>query len=177
MPQATYTLIDTKIISSSTASITFTSISQVYKDLKIIVSATDERSGADTDDLKITINGNTSATYATRRLYGANNGIGADGGSGSWATGYNYGGVINGANAISTLFGNSEFYFYDYKSSAEKIWSTNGAATKNGPAAQITITGNRSSDTDPITSIKLEGYNSGSLRTNSTFYLYGLKNS
>ncbi len=93
IPIQTYTL------TSDVTSIVFSNIPQNYTDLKIVCSA---RSGRDSyaDDLRITINGNTAATYANRRMYGTGSSTGADGGSATGLT-YAYSGIkSNSTNAI-----------------------------------------------------------------------------
>ena len=47
---ATYTLISSNVLSSSAASVTFSSIASTYTDLVLRVSARDDRAGSDWDD-------------------------------------------------------------------------------------------------------------------------------
>ena len=68
------TLIEAKTLTSAAGSITFSAIPQTYTDLKILVSARDDRSGQPNTDLSLQVgyNGtiNTGSIYTNLQLYG-----------------------------------------------------------------------------------------------------------
>lgn len=173
----TFTLIEAKTLTTATTSITFSSILQTFTDLKLLASARNDRTGEVSDDFRITINGNTAATYANNRLTGNGTTVYSDGGSGSWPT-YAYFGVLNSVNSTGNVFGNTEFYFPNYTTSGiYKSISVDGIGENNASVAQVSLYAGLISDTNPITSIKLESHNATNFVTYSTFYLYGIKNS
>lgn len=155
------------------ASVTFDAIPQTYTDLKIIISARGERNTY-ADDFKVTVNNNNSATYSVRRMYGSGSSVGGDGGS-STGNANSYSGVLNGNTAYADSFGSSEFYFFNYSvNGVTKTWSADGVSETNASAAQQDFTANLISDTNPITILKFESYNSGIIDEFSTFYIYGI---
>lgn len=174
---ATYIQIATFIVGAGgQANIEFTSIPSTYTDLKLLVSARDNRSGTDSDDFKLTINNNTSATYSNKRLYGTGSGTGSDGGS-STGNANSYSGVLTASTATANTFGNTEFYFANYASSTNKSWSTDGVSENNATSAFAAFYANLINDTNPITRIKIEGYNGNTLQQYSTATLYGISKS
>ena len=175
----TYKLIDSRSLTSSTGSVIFSAIPQTYTDLILNISAKDGRSDY-ADDLKITINANTSATYSNVRGFGsAPSSTSADGGSGAWSAGYSYNGFVTGSTNSADRFGVASFLFTNYTDNTRlKGWthdSGNGGLS-SANQFQLGMGGGQTSDTNPITIIKLEGYNSGTLEAGSTFYLYGISN-
>ena len=172
----TYTLIASTTVGSGGASfITFSPISSNYTDLVLKVSARDNRSSNPSDDFKVTINNNTSATYTTKRLSGISS-VSSDGASGTGPAN-SYSGVLTGPTSTGNTFGNTEFYFPNYTSSDVKSWICTGSGETNSTYAQLSMYVNLTSDTNAITSIKLEGYNDNNIQQYSTAYLYGIKNS
>jgi hypothetical protein len=172
----TFVKIQTVTVGSGGAVIEFTSIPQTYTDLKLIVSARNERAGQVSDDFKITINGNTGATYAVRRLSGNGASASSDGGSAAGQANA-YSGVIVSATATASVFSSTEFYFPNYTSANNKSWSVDGVSENNNTTAQQSFYANTVNITDAITSIKIEGYNSANLNQYSTATLYGIKSS
>ena len=167
-------LIETKTVGvGGASSIEFTSITGAYTDLKLVITARSQRSNY-ADDFKVTINNNTSATYTNRRMYGTGTSYGSDGGS-STGTGNSYSGVLNSNTSTANTFGNCEFYFFNYSASGvTKCWYSEAASENNSADAQMGFTGNLISDTNPITVIKLESYNSPTLDAGTTASLYGI---
>jgi hypothetical protein len=173
----TYTLIDKTILTGTQSSVEFLSIDQTYTDLKLVCSVRGDRSSY-ADDFKLTINNNTSATYSNRRLSGQGSGSTSSDGGSSTGNGNSYSGKLTGNTATANVFGSSEFYFPNYSvSGIAKSWSAEGVSENNASNSELSLTANLVSDTNPITRIKLESYNSPTLITDSSFYLYGIKNS
>ena len=154
------------------SSITFSGIPQIYTDLYLVVSARDGRSYPD-DDFRITINNNTAVAYSNRRLSGNGSGVLSDGGSDTSHT-YSYIGRLAAATATANTFGNASMYFSNYTSSNAKSISSEGVSENNGTSTGMGITANLVNDTNPITSIKLEGYNNGTLLQYTTATLFGV---
>ena len=170
-------LIEAKTLTSATASITFSAIPQTYTDLKILVSARDDRSGQPNTDLSLQVgyNGtiNTGSIYTNKQLYGS----GSTAGSQSSATTYAYLGMSNGPTSTANTFGNTEIYIPNYTSANNKSVSTDGVSENNATTAYAVLNANLISTSNPITDIQISAvYGSGNFESGSTFYLYGISN-
>lgn len=165
----TYTLIEAKTLSSTTASVTFSSIPSTYTDLVLNVSI---RSSSGTPWLNMRFNGATT-NYSGRRLEGN----GSTAGSASNSTsGYMTLGIMGGSSDTASTFSSHSIYVPNYASANYKSLSTDGVTENNATAAYANLTANLWSDTAAITSILLIP-EVGSFVQYSTFYLYGIKNS
>jgi hypothetical protein len=170
-----YILLQKVTVTSTVGSVSLSNIPTTgYTDLKLVVSAIVNRSNAN-DDLRVTINNNTSATYSNRRVYGTGNSTGGDGGSGTGLS-YSYIGVAPAAGGTSSIYSNTEYYFPNYRSSAAKSYSADGVAEYNSSTIGAThLNSGFCSDTNPITIITIDGYNTPrDVLAGSTFYLYGI---
>lgn len=171
----TYTLISSNVLTSSAANVTFSSIPSTYTDLVLKVSI--RLSNTDVDYLNLQVNSNTSSIYSGTTI--ANNTGSAESVSTSGTSLYIYGGIDNSANTANT-FSNLEIYIPSYTSSANKPLSTftakedNAASTREYLGAEAGLV----RDTNAISSIKLfTASGTGNFVSNSSFYLYGIKNS
>jgi hypothetical protein len=170
-------LIEAKTLTSAAGSITFSAIPQTYTDLKILVSARDDRSGQPNTDLSLRVgyNGtiNTGSIYSNRQLYGN----GSTAGSQSSSTDYAYLGMSNGPTSTANTFGNTEIYIPNYTSANNKSVSTDGVSENNATTAYAVLNANLISTSNPITDIQISAvYGSGNFESGSTFYLYGISN-
>jgi hypothetical protein len=169
----TFTLIEARTLSTDTASISFTSIPATYTDLLISFST---RSSANNEspynNQKLRFNGDTGSNYSVRGLFG--NGTSDSSGTNSGdSILFNYG---NASDTTAGIFSNGQIYIPNYRSSSQKSVSIDCAVENNATAALVNLTAAQWTDTAAITSISLtDGY--GDFKTNSTFYLYGIKNS
>jgi hypothetical protein len=170
----TYSLMSSNVLSSSTASVTFSAIPATYTDLIAVASI---RSDAVSDEtaLEVTVNG-SSSTYGMTFLR-AQTAAGSGGLSSfsyilnSFAT--------NGSLSTSNTFGTSEHYFPNYAGNKNKVISafsvSEGSSTSYPGRA---VTAGLWSTTSAITSVTftpsgaVSGFVSG-----SSFYLYGIKSS
>jgi hypothetical protein len=168
----TMTLIEAKTLGSATASITFSSIPSTYTDLCIKISArTDRSDGILYDNLKMTFNG-SSSSYSGRIVYG-NNTTAASVTSGN--TGYIEYIYATSSNATASTFGNTEIYIPNYAGSTNKSVSIDAVSESNSAATILALNAGLWSNTAAITSVTIAGQ-SQNIVTNSTFYLYGVKN-
>ena len=171
----TYQLIEAKTLASAVSSITFTSIPSTYTDLLFRVSAR----GADSNtwsDLLIGFNGGTS-DLSWRGLYALNTTVGSNSGSGG---GYRIVGNIASNTNTSNVFSNLDIYIPNYTSTSyAKSVSVDSAVENNGTdnilafAATLWNPGTQAA----VTSVTFTNSNSSNFMVNSTFYLYGIKNS
>lgn len=164
----TFTLIEAKTLTTTTANITFSSIPATYTDLQLVASVRALRTGFPADDLVIQFNGSTSG-YSGRRLYAVGGGVSSD----SQA---DIRGFASDADQTSNIFGSNSFYIPNYLSSEYKSVSIDMVTETNGSDAPMGIFAGLWSNTAAITSIKVFCNNSNMVQY-STFYLYGIKNS
>lgn len=168
----TFTLIESKTLGSSVATISFTSISSTYTDLCLKLSA--RASNAQTyDNFIITFNGSSSG-YSTKLLYGSGTGNGASAGTSS-ATVIDYG-LIPAATANASVFGNAEIYIPNYAGSNNKSLSIDEVTENNITQAFAALEGALWANTAAINQITLTCSTSNFVQY-STAYLYGIKNS
>ena len=169
----TFVPIQTVSLVSAQSSISFNSIPQTYTDLCLFISARSLTSGEFSDEL---IRFNNSTSNYTNRYYYGNGTIGTYGsnaytGSGGFIAG------MPGNGATTSTFGNKAVYIPNYAStSSVKFYILDGAAETNAITAYIHGLAGYWNDTSAITSIVLVTDNGVSYAANSTFTLYGIKN-
>ena len=157
-----YVLLQRISLTTSTASVTFSSIPQTgYTDLKIVMS-----SALTVGDVDNVITLNTSVTKSSGlRMYGNGTNKASDTAVG--------GGLANGSTYTANTFSSTEYYFPNYTSSVNKGVSIDAVTENNGTQSYLNISSQIFNLTSGITSIKLTP-NSGSYAQYSTFSLYGI---
>lgn len=170
----TYYLINSQVLSSSTSTVTLSSIPQTYTDLKVVISARSATSGP-TD--KVIMQPNNSSSVTFRNLIN-------EGGSVQSYTQAAYGnvggliGFIPAATATTTTFGNIETYLANYtNTSNNKIYGVNGLSEDNVTAGWAWQGASYYPSTSAITSLVFTLDTASSFVANSSFQLYGIKNS
>ena len=175
----TYTLISSNTLSSSAASVTFSSIPSTYTDLVLKVSARSSR--ADTlDYLKIQINSITSGYSDTYLTTGsaASPQSARDSSSSIFGIGATL--AIPGSNGTTNTFGSFEMYIPSYTVSQNKPMNSIAVAESNSATAStyyITSEAELLSNTATVSSITITPYVGPNFLTSSSFYLYGVKKS
>lgn len=159
--------ISSQTLTTSAASVTFSSIPSGYTDLKIVVSARCDT--ASVQQLVVLKINSLTTGYADRYLYGSGSGAGA----GSYGSSLGFVGDTPSANATTNTFGSQEIYISNYTSSNAKSWSIDSVAETNATAAYMELTAGYNSTTSAITSIQLLP-TSGNFIANSAFTLYGI---
>ena len=169
---ATYTLISSNVLTTTAASVTFSSIPATYTDLVVRASVRSNRANTQ-DDMRITFN---SATTNFSYTYLRGSGSAAISGNAT-ADPFVWAGNIPAANATSNTFGNGELYIPSYTASQNKPSSAIMAMEDNvSSPVYLTANANLWSNTATISTIYLYlGF--GSFVSGSSFYLYGISNS
>jgi hypothetical protein len=165
----TYTLIESQVLGSSAASVTFSAIPATYTDLVLRVSA---RTDADDTSL-ITFNGTTTG-YSITRLNG--NGATATSTRSSSAVSISARGMNNATGTTANTFSNAEVYIPSYTVSQNKPLSSFGTPEDNATNVFMSVGASLWQNAAAITSINLAAQG-GNYVTGSSFYLYGIKNS
>jgi hypothetical protein len=168
----TYTLIQSQTLSSTATSVTFSSIPSTYTDLLIKLSVRDARATLAVSDIWFNFNGLGSGTNITGRyLYG-------DGSSASATTVTSNGELAfgSGNGATANTFGNADVYISNYAGSTNKSISSESVAETGATGGFNLLLSGLWTNTAAITSIAMTPFTSP-FAINSSFYLYGIKNS
>ncbi len=173
----TFIKIASNTLTATTSSVTFSSIPQTYTDLVLKVCARDNN-GSNWGGGYIRFNGDsTSGNYNGIQLFGNGSTVSTATGSGSWGTNYMLAGRANGGTSTANTFGNSEVYIPNYTSTTDrKSISADDVTETNATSALMEIVAGIWVGTAAITSLEI--LTPGALfQINSTFTLYGIKNS
>lgn len=173
---STYVLISSNTLSSSAASVTFSSIPSTYTDLVLRVSARGDVTGQSVESLTVQFNGSGGTAYSYTRLRGT--GSTASSSAGSSTSVWNFLGVADAAGATSNTFGSFEMYVPSYAANQYKTGSGFGVQEDNSATTNnITATAALWQNTSAITSMTILPVYSTNFVSGSSFYLYGLKSS
>jgi hypothetical protein len=167
-------LISSQTLASSAASVTFSSIPATYTDLVIRCSVRTLASATD-DYCQINFNSDTSTLYSRTFLFG-------DGSAAYSQRGSNQGAIynvyaFNGDTSTANTFSNTEIYIPSYTASQSKPLSSSSVQENNTANSYdyIGAYANLYRSNTAISSIAITS--SANLKTGSSFYLYGIKNS
>lgn len=168
----TYVLIASNTLSSSAASVTFSSIPSTYTDLVLRYSIRTDFAGLNIAQARVTFNGTTSG-YSRTIL----NGDGAAASSGRATSQANFEpeeGSPSASNTANT-FGTTEIYIPNYLVSANKAYGS-FAVGENNTTTPVYLSARAAlwQNTSAITSITLTA-NTGNFVSGCAFFLYGIK--
>ena len=171
---ATYTLISSNVLSSSTTSVTFSSIPATYTDLVVRASI---RSVANGTNIRVKVNNLTTSIYSSTFVFGDS--TTAYSGRKSTAT---Y--LILDDNSVpnsstASTFNSFELYLPSYTASQNKPLASfytqeNNASTAG--SSYISANAGLIRTTAAITEIYFDLESLGSIATGSSFYLYVISN-
>jgi hypothetical protein len=173
----TYTLIDKNILASTATSVTFSSIPATYTDLKLVASIRTDRTASPGENIRVQFNLDTGSVYSTRLIDG--DGTIAYSGSGSSEASI-LAGYGNTDLSTSNTFSNFEIYIPNYLSTtaAKSILSDSVVENNSSTGYNTLFAGLWNPATQAaITAIKLFPQLGLNFKINSSFYLYGIKNS
>lgn len=165
----TYELIQAQVLGSSAATVTFSSIPATYTDLLLKVLVRRDASGR--QDLRLAVNGSTTdGSNIFLQLVGTATTSGI-----SSAQYVRINNVVPSTAETSNTFGSVEFYIPNYLASRNKPISISGVGEQNATQSLVGQVASLYSQTTAISSLALS-LATGSFVTNSSFYLYGVKN-
>lgn len=170
---ATFRLIASNTLSSSAASVTFSSIPATYTDLVVRTSTRTDRTGVAVSDLRIQLNGSSSTVYSIRNLLG---GYGSASSGSNTSQSYWQSDYSPTADAASNSFGSSEIYIPKYLTSTKKPSTSFGTSENTSSNSYLSAHANLADITSAVSSITITAaiFN---FVSGSSFYLYGIKNS
>ncbi len=168
----TYQLISSNTLSSTAASVTFSSIPATYTDLVLRCSIRTDAAAID-DYLLITANG-SATQYSSTNMRGNGTTV-----TSIRATNDSYIRYpdVNGNSATSNTFSNTELYWPNYAGSANKVVSSFSVAETNGTAVNMDVVAGLIRNTSAITEIVIDQPSGANFVSGSSFFLYGIKNS
>jgi hypothetical protein len=172
---STYTLISSNVLSSSAASVTFSSIPSTYTDLVLRVSGRTTVTGQAMDVMTLQFNGLGGTSYSITRLTGNGSAAASSRNSGVDVINAYY--ILDAADATANTFGSVEVYIPSYTIAQNKPVSVIGSQENNLAAAYTAATAGLWQNTSAITQIAITSTGGGNLVSGSSFYLYGIKNS
>lgn len=158
MPTSTYVGLANITLGSSAASVTFSSISQAYRDLIIIIDGTENADSS----IRVYYNSDTASNYT--RVFMEGNGSTTGSGSGTDSR------IIDMRSAVS----NTILQIFDY-SATDKHKSAlvrSNAATSSYP--QVWAAAGRWANTAAITSVTLDPDSTTQFNAGTNFALYGI---
>ena len=171
---STYTLISSNVLSSSTASVTFSSIPATFTDLVLRYSGRSDVAGQAIKSVNLTFNSIGGTDYSSTRIQG--DGTSAASGRSSSFSSIVLNFATEGSTATANTFSNNEIYIPSYAVSQNKPIGIFNAQEDNTTNAYLVAQAGLLSNTAAITSITLS-VSPDNFVSGSSFYLYGIKNS
>ena len=169
----TFKLISSNILTSNTASVTFSSIPATYTDL-IVKASVRTNNGFNRNYLLLTLNGVGGTSYSIIRLSN-------DSGTASSAVMSNEAAIqefpANGGSSAASTFSNIDIYIPSYTASQNKPITISSAQENTSTLIDRTDTAALFKNNDAITTLTIQPNTSNDLVSGSSFYLYGIKNS
>lgn len=169
-------LISSTTLTTSAASVTFSSIPATYTDLVLKMSMRAD-TAAGFERLQIRFNGDTATNYSTIDVYSTPGQVLSE--TNANKTYFYIQQAINSTAQTANTFANAELYIPSYQASQNKPAGFFGVAENNSAslnAAFININSDLWRNTSAITSLNAS-IGSGNFVSGSSFYLYGIKNS
>ena len=161
---ATYDRLATTTLTSTTATITFSSINQTYTDLILVMSCSINTAGG---NCWVRVNGDTGSNYAYNAMYN----------SGSSVLG-----TVNGSTALGLLAGclvgwdtNETIIILQINSYANTTTYKTGSSRGNNPSTAVDRSGSLWKSTAAINSLTILNGSGNSFLTGSKFTIYGIK--
>jgi hypothetical protein len=169
----TYTLISSNVLTTATASVTFSAIPATFTDLVVRFSVRGDQA-TNISDFTLRFNSDSASNYSETRLLGYN---GTNVLSDRLSSQTNIQNItVNGASSTASTFSNGEIYLPNYTSTANKPISVfdvveNNSATSNQLLADAVLYRNSTA----ISSATFTA--NGNFVSGSSFYLYGISKS
>lgn len=169
----TFTFIQNYILTSNQTTVTFGSIPATYTDLKLVISGR-LNNAASTTGFYIFFNNSNTAVYSDTYIQGSGTAVGGSRETNNVAA---YQTQVNANASTGSMFGSVDIYIPNYaNTSYNKSWVTAGVTENNAATSYQNLTAGLWRNTAAISSISVSSYGNGDWLTNSSFTLYGIKN-
>ena len=168
----TYTLINSNVLTSSAASVTFSSIPATYTDLVLRFSI--RSNGTEISNLRI--NGSSSSVYSRTRLRGTGTAASSNSDTGQTQLNFNNSTTYDGG-FTANIFSSGEIYIPSYTVSQNRPISAFITEENDAAYSSMQVFAGLYSNTTAITSLTmLNGTSTDQFVSGSSFYLYGISN-
>jgi hypothetical protein len=164
-----YESIATTTLSTTTATITFSSIPSTYTHLQVRVIGRTNRAGNIDDQIRYKLNSDAGSNYTFHQLAGNGTSASAYG----QGAGVGIAGVVTGATASTNVFGISVIDVLDYANTNKYKTLRFLTGYDNNGSGQIILGSSAWLNTSAVTSITIEAIDS--YIQYSSFALYGIK--
>jgi len=170
---ATYDVISTQTLASTSATVTLSSISQLYTDLVLVTQSRASTTGTYDTDIGIRFNGDTSLVYSRTAMYGEGSNASSFRATGE---GCIFGAVHPLSSGTANVWGIANYNIMNY-SQANTYKTVLVRSSCNGASADDVraLVGLWRGTPAAITSLSLILASGGSFAIGSTFTLYGIK--
>ena len=170
---ATYDVISTQTLASTSATVTFSSIPATYTDLVLVTQSRASTTGTYDTDIGIRFNGDSSAVYSRTALYGNGTTAASFGATGE---GCIFGAVHPLSSGTANVWGIANYNIMNY-SQATTLKTVLVRSSCLGASADDVraLVGLWAGTAAVITSLSLILASGGSFAIGSTFTLYGIK--
>jgi hypothetical protein len=161
-------LISKQILSSTAASVTFSSIPGTYTDLYLVLSARATGSYDATPWVTAELHFNNNTTgYSARTLFGTGSATGSDTNAAAF--------LMPDSDSTANTFGNCDIYIPNYAGSTNKTASGTSVTENNGTSAAMWAHALLWSNTAAITEMRVRPFTGGgNFASGSSFFLYGI---
>ena len=164
---ATYEPIATTTLSSTQATVTFSSIPGTFTDIILQVTATSDRAAA-SEVAKVLVNSDTGSNYSRTILYGT--GSTASSARSSNQSRFEVGGVGGNTGTLGNDFFQLQFLYY-----SNSTTNKTGLVRQTMPGEEVTAVVLLWRSTSAITRIDISPLYGTNWKANSIFTLYGIK--
>ena len=169
----TYTLIASNTLGSAAATVTFSSIPSTYTDLIVRIGARTDRAST-LDYISVRFNNDSATNYSITWLEGDGS-TPASSRASTISSFYQL--PADAASATGNTFSECEIYIPNYTVSANKQVNLIGSQENNNANNRTAAIAGLWRNTNAINSIAFTSFYGNNFVTNSSFYLYGIKNS
>lgn len=166
MPTPTYTPLANITLGSSAAGVTFSSISQSYRDLRLVFTGTTTSLA----NVLFQFNGDGAANYAKQSMAGRS---GSSPAANSSTTSSAHINNLTATSSTMQSFGTVDIFDYSATDKHKSYISRNASQEGDGTYSGTEVTGGRWINTAAITTLYVVP-GAGSFVTGSTFALYGI---
>jgi hypothetical protein len=155
--------------SGGASTIDFNNIPQTFTDLMIIISARTNRSATQGENY-VYFNNDNNNLYSYTFLQGSGTATGSSRASNIAS----FTGLVPGANATSSTFGNGQVYIPNYTGNQFKSWNNESVQENNASVAYVELIAGLYRSTNAITRLTFSTFGGGNYVQYSTISLYGI---
>jgi hypothetical protein len=167
-----FQLISTQLLSSTAASVTFSSIPSTYRHLQVRMTARTSSTN-EGDSIVFTLNSDTGTNYAFHQLYGFSSAVSSNAVT---ASAYGIAATITGSPATANSFGLGVMDILDYSQTTKNKVTRSLSGLNSATYQMVKMASSLWLSTAAVNSLTLRSANgANTLAIGSRFSLYGMK--